>query len=82
MEQFFCTWQGLDAKMRQRRQKSVKTSGLEDQYAVIVSLELWPEEPHEVHFSKRIGVHKSCRQKMKTNNEHLAERGSPWLLLG
>ena len=42
--------QGFDVKMHQNRQKSVKTSGLEDQYAIIFSLALWPQEPHEIHF--------------------------------
>ena len=45
-------WQGIDVKMHQNRQKSIKTSELEDQYAIIFGLALWPEEPHEIHFFK------------------------------
>ena len=38
--------------MHQHYQKSIKTSELEDQYAIVFSLALWPEEPHEVMFFK------------------------------
>ena len=38
--------------MHQHCQNSVKTSELEDQYAIIFGLALWPQEPHEVHFFK------------------------------
>ena len=33
--------------------KSVKTFKLEDQYAVILGLAVWPEEPREIHFFKK-----------------------------
>ena len=52
---FWQKWQGIDVKMHQNRQKSVKTSELEDQYAIIFSLALWPEEPPEIHFFKKTG---------------------------
>ena len=39
--------------MHQNGQKSVQTSKLEDQYAVIFSLALWPEEPREIDFFKK-----------------------------
>ena len=52
--------------MHQKGQKSVKTSELEDQYAVIFSLAVWPEEPQEIDFSKRVGFHKnSCPKNVK-----------------
>ena len=53
---FLEKWQGFDVKMHQNGQKSVKTSELEDQYAIIFSLSLWPEEPHEIHFFKKTGL--------------------------
>ena len=46
-------WQGIHVKMHQNHQKSVKTSELEDQYAVIFSLALWSEEPREIDFFKK-----------------------------
>ena len=45
--------QGFDVKLFQNRQKSVKTFELEDQYAIIFGLSLWPEEPHEITFFKK-----------------------------
>ena len=39
--------------MHQNRQNSVKTSELEDQCAIMFSLALWPQEPHEIHFFKK-----------------------------
>ena len=36
-------------KMYPNCSKSIKTSELEDQYAVMFSLAPWPEEPYEVH---------------------------------
>ena len=45
--------QGFDVKMHQNRQNSVKTSELEDQYAIIFSLALWAEEPPEIIFFKK-----------------------------
>ena len=39
--------------MHQNRQISMKTFELEDQYAIIFGLALWPEEPHEIHFFKK-----------------------------
>ena len=50
---FWQKWQGIDVKMHQNRQKSVKTSELEDQYAVIFSLAPWSEEPREIDFFKK-----------------------------
>ena len=49
---FLEKWQGFDVKMHQNGQKSVQTSKLEDQYAVIFSLAVWPEEPQEIDFFK------------------------------
>ena len=46
--------------MHQCRQVSVKTFELEDQYAIIFSLALWPEEPPEMHFFKKTGFRKKC----------------------
>ena len=45
--------QGFDVKIDQNCQNPVKTSKLEDQYAIIFGLALWPQEPCEVHFFKR-----------------------------
>ena len=55
--------------MHQNRQNSVKTSKLEDQYAVIFGLALLPQEPHEVHFfkKKKLVFAKSVRSKMSKN---------------
>ena len=39
--------------MNQNRQKKVKTFELEDQYAIVFGLALWPQEPHEIHFFKK-----------------------------
>ena len=39
--------------MHQDCQTSVKTSELEDQYAVILGLAVWPEEPREIDFLKK-----------------------------
>ena len=50
---FWQKWQGIDVKMHQNRQKSVKTFELEDKYAVILGLALWPEEPREIDFFKK-----------------------------
>ena len=56
--------QGIAVKMHQNRQKTVKTSELEDQYAIIFSLAPWSEEPREIDFSRRVGFHKNSRPKM------------------
>ena len=45
--------QEFDVTMHRHGQKSIKTSELEDQYAVIFSLALWPEEPREIDFFKK-----------------------------
>ena len=45
--------QGIDVKMNQKRQKTIKTSELEDQDAIIFSLALWPEEPREIVFFEK-----------------------------
>ena len=50
---FLEQWLGFDVKMLQGRQKSIKTSELEDRYAVIFSLALWPEEPREIDSFKK-----------------------------
>ena len=52
---FLEKWQGFDVNMYKNRKKSVKTSELEDQYAIIFGLSLWPQEPHEIHFFKKTG---------------------------
>ena len=36
--------------MHQNCQNTVKTSELEDQYAIMFALALWPEEPYEINF--------------------------------
>ena len=53
--------------MHQNRQNSVKTSELEDQYAIIFGLALWAEEPREIHFSKKLVFAKSVRSKISKN---------------
>ena len=50
---FLEKWPGFDVKMHQNRQKTVKTSELEDQDAVILGLAVWPEEPREIDFFKK-----------------------------
>ena len=50
---FLEKWQGFDVKMHQNCKKTVQTFELEDQYAVIFSLALWPEEPREIDFFKK-----------------------------
>ena len=63
---FLEKWQGFDVKMHQNCQTSVKTSELEDRYAVIFSLALWPEEPREINFfSKRVGFQKNVVENVK-----------------
>ena len=47
---FLEKWQGFDVNMYQHCQKTVKTSELEDQDAVIFGLVLCPEEPREIDF--------------------------------
>ena len=39
--------------MHKHCQNPMKTSELEDQYAVIFSLAVWPEEPREIDFFKK-----------------------------
>ena len=57
--------------MHRNRQKSVKTSELEDQYAVIFSLAVWPEEPHEVHFfQKELVSTKLVVRKIAQNSQN------------
>ena len=50
--------------MHQNCQISVKTSELEDQYAIILGLALWAEEPPEVYEKKELVLTKSVRSKM------------------
>ena len=68
-------FQEFDVKMHQNRQKSVKTSELEDQYAIIFSLARWAEEPHEIHFFKKLVFAKSVRLKMSKN----VQNGTKWV---
>ena len=53
IDTFLEKWRGFDVKMHQIHQKTVQTSELEDQYAVIFSLSLWSEEPREIDFFKK-----------------------------
>ena len=50
---FLEKWQGFDVQMHQNRQKTVKTSELEDQDAVILGSAVWPEEPREIDIFKK-----------------------------
>ena len=50
---FLEQWPGFDVKMHQNRQKTVKTSELEDQYAIIFNLSFWAEEPREIDFFQK-----------------------------
>ena len=60
----FCQkWQGIDVKMHQNRQKSVKTSELEDRYAIMFSLAPWSEEPREIDFFKKSRFSKKWSSK-------------------
>ena len=61
---FLEKWQGFDVKIHQNGQKSVKTSELEDLYAVIFRLALWPEEPREIDFFKKSWFKKHGRRKI------------------
>ena len=66
--------------MHQNCQNPVKTSKLEDQYAIIFGLALWPQEPCEVHFFKRVGFHKNSRltiTKKPKNWHEMGPRESP-----
>ena len=47
-------------KMHQNCENPLKTFELEDQYAIIFGLALWPQEPHEINFFKKTGFHKKC----------------------
>ena len=54
--------------MHHNYQNSVKTSELEDQYAIIFGLALWPKEPHEIHFFKQSWFsQRHGRQKIATH---------------
>ena len=64
--------------MHQNRKKSMKTSELEDQYAIIFSLALWPEEPHEIHFFKKTGFHKKCSFENVKKCQNWDEMGPGW----
>ena len=68
---FLEKWQGFYVNMYQNRQKSVKTSELEDRYAVIFSLALWSEEPREIDFFKKSWFSK----KMSSKND---KKSSKW----
>ena len=60
---FLEKWQECYVKMHQNRQKSVKTSELEDRYAVIFRLALWPEKPREIDFFKKSWFSKKWSSK-------------------
>ena len=62
-------WQGFGEPMHQNGQNRVKTSELEDQYAVIFSLSLWSEEPREIDFFKRVGFHNNNKQTKYNNRQ-------------
>ena len=68
--------------MHQNRQKSVKTSELEDRYAVIFSLALWPEEPREIDFFKKSWFSKIMSSRNVKKYPKWSWNGSPWLRLG
>ena len=57
---FLEKWQGFDVKNNQYRQKSVKTSELENQCAVILGLAVWPEEPREIDFFEKSWFSQTC----------------------
>ena len=61
--------------MHQNGQISVKTSKLEDQYAIIFGLALWPQEPREIHFFKKTGFHKKWSSENVKNNTNWHEMG-------
>ena len=57
--------------MYQNGQKTVKTSELEDQDAVILGLVVWPEGPREIDFFKKSWFsQKVGRPEMSTNCEN------------
>ena len=74
---FLEKWQGFDVKMHQNHQKSVKTSELEDRYAVIFSLALWPEEPREIDFFKKSWF----SQKLSSKNQKNIKNELKWVLV-
>ena len=75
---FFSKHIEVDVKMHQNRQISVKASELEDQYAIIFSLALWPQEPHEIHFFKKTGFHKKCSFENVKQCQNWDEMGPGW----
>ena len=70
----FCLekWQGIDVTMHEIRQKTVKAFELEDQYAVISGLALWPEEPREINFFQKSW----CSQKISSRNDNKLSKRS------
>ena len=64
--------------MHQNRQKSVKTSELEDQCAIIFSLAPWSEEPPEVDFFKKTGFRKKCSFENVKKGQNWHEVGPGW----
>ena len=64
--------------MHQNRQNSVKTSELEDQYAIIFGLALWPQEPREIHFFKKTGFRKKCSVENVKKCRNWDEMGPGW----
>ena len=67
---FLEKWQGFDIKMHQNGQQSVKTSELEDRYAVIFSLALWSEEPREMDFFKKSWFSQTRSSENDKNNQN------------
>ena len=72
------TLQESIVNMNQHCQHSVKTSELEDQYAIIVGLALWAEEPHEIHFFKKTCFRKKCSVEKFENCQNWDEMGPGW----
>ena len=75
---FLEKWQGFDVKMHQYVQISMKTSELEDRYAIILSLALWPPEPHEIIFFRKTCFRKKCSFETVKKYQKLDEMGPGW----
>ncbi len=69
---FLDKWQGNDVKMHQHCKNPVKTSKLEDQYAIIFGLALWPEEPREIHFFKKSWFSQTLSSKQVKKSSKLS----------
>ena len=71
--------------MHQNCQNPVKTFELEDQDAIIFGLALWLQEPHEIHFLKKLVFTKSARSRMSKNvkiDMKWVQDGDDWLRFG